>query len=410
MRVSTLLLLTLCGCEPIRAFVISHYPTNYEPPAMGSISASSYWADEVPSFTGKDETRDQVSVQLTPVLKGLEQPTDLVFFPGSDTQGLMLEKEGRLSRFDLEKASSETIQQFDVLTHSEQGLLGIALHPGFEQNRQFYLHQSIKNGETNVGEVSCWRLDAAGPTRLGIVIQVEQPYPNHNAGQIAFGPDGMFYMGLGDGGWRNDPHEHGQNGSTLLGSMLRLDVDSVDNGQGYAIPQDNPFVGDPSVADEAWATGLRNPWKFSFTPGGQMVVADVGQNAFEEVSLVTSGDNLGWHIREGRHCFPPDTDCQHDGLVDPIFEYDRTEGQSITGGFVASSDHIPAIQDHYVFGDFVSGRLWAVPIDTGPTEPLAAAKALGQWPFLPSTFGQNARGRLFVADFGKGFLYRLDPR
>jgi glucose/arabinose dehydrogenase len=408
--IHTFMLLALCGCEPIRAFVISHYPTNYDPPSMGSVSAASYWADGVPGFTGKDEARDHVAVQLTPVLKGLEQPTDLVFFPGSNTLGLMLEKDGRLSRFDLEKASTETVKRFDVLTNSEQGLVGIALHPDFEKNRLFYLHQSVKNGDINVGEVSSWRLDSAGPTRLSIVLQVEQPYPNHNAGQIAFGPDGMFYVGLGDGGWRNDPHEHGQNGATLLGSMLRLDVNAVDNAEGYSIPADNPFVNDPTVADEAWAIGLRNPWKFSFTPDGQMLIADVGQNAFEEVSLVKAGDNLGWNTREGRHCFPPETTCSADGFVEPIYEYDRSEGQSITGGFVASSDHIPGIQGHYVFGDFVSGRLWAIPSASDPAGPLAPAKALGQWPFLPSTFGQSADGTLFVADFGKGYLYRLDPR
>jgi glucose/arabinose dehydrogenase len=405
--IHTFILLALCGCEPIRSFVIGHYPTNYEPPAMGSVSAASYWADGVPGFTGKDVDRDHVSVQLTPVLKGLEQPTDLVFFPDSDTQGLMLEKEGRLSRFDLEKSTTETVKIFDVLTQSEQGLVGIALHPNFEQNRRFFLHQSVKNGESNVGQVSCWRLDSAGPTHLGIILQIEQPYPNHNAGQIAFGPDGMFYMGLGDGGWRNDPHENGQNGSTLLGSMLRINVET---GQGYTVPEDNPFVADSTVANEAWATGLRNPWKFSFTPDGQMVIADVGQNAFEEVSLVSAGDNLGWNVREGRHCFPPENTCSADGLVEPIYEYDRSEGQSITGGFVASSAHIPAIQNHYVFGDFVSGRLWAIPLDADPDGSLAVAKSLGQWPFLPSTFGQSANGTLFVADFGKGFLYRLDPR
>ena len=140
-----------------------------------------------------------------------------------------------------------------------------------------------------------------------------------------------------------------------------------------------------------------------------MVVADVGQNAFEEVNLVAAGDNLGWNTREARHCFPPGSSCTQNGLIDPIFEYARKEGQSITGGFVATNDQIAEIKDHYVFGDFVSGRLWAIPLPNNRAGPLVDAKALGQWPFLPSSFGQNSDGTLFVADFGKGFVYRIDP-
>ena len=401
--------MTLMGCEPIRSFVIGHYPSNYEPAAIGHAKTAAHWSEGVPGFTGPDADRKQVRIALTPVLKGLNQPTDMVFFPGSNVAGLMLEKEGRLSQFDLEKGETETLQTFTVLTQSEQGLLGVALHPNFGENRKFYLHRSLKQADADVGEISSWRLDKAGPTQLGVILQVQQPYPNHNAGQFTFGPDGMLYIGMGDGGWRNDPHGHGQNGKTLLGSMLRIDVNTTPADQGYAIPPDNPFVDDPAVANEAWAIGLRNPWKFSFAPDGRMVVADVGQNAFEEVNLVAAGDNLGWNVREARHCFPPDSTCEKEGLVEPIFEYGRTEGQSITGGHVATKANIPSIQNHYIFADFVSGRLWAIPLPDNRAGPLVKAKALGQWPFLPSSFGRSSDGTLFVADFGKGFIYRIDP-
>ena len=395
------------GCEPIRAFVVGHYPSNYEPAAIGSTARNTHWSTGVPGFTQSDSEREHVEITLTPVLRGLTQPTDMVFFPNSQSTGLMLEKEGRLSQFDVTSGRTETIQEFDVLTRSEQGLLGIALHPNFAENGKLYLHQSVERSDEAVGEISSWRLTGTTLTALGTVLRVPQPYPNHNAGQIAFGPDGMLYIGMGDGGWRNDPHNHGQNGKTLLGSLLRLDVDKSDDG--YTIPDDNPFVNNPAVADEAWAIGLRNPWKFSFLTDGRAMVADVGQNAFEEVNLVTAGDNLGWNTREARHCFPSNSVCEQNELVDPIFEYAHKEGQSITGGFIAHNDRIAGIADHYVFGDFVSGRLWAIPIPADRAGPLVQAKSLGQWPFLPSSFGQSPDGTLFVTDFGKGFVYRIDP-
>ena len=401
--------LSLTACDPIRSFVIGHYPANYEPAAAGSLLANTHWSAGVPVFTNKDTQRQQVGVKLTPVLDDLNQPTDMVFFPGSNEAGFVLEKEGRLLQFDLSDGTTKPLASFDVLTNSEQGLLGVAFHPDFGDNNVFYLHRSLSKDGAKVGEISSWTLSDSRVTQAGVVFQVEQPYPNHNAGQIAFGPDGMLYVGMGDGGWRDDPHEHGQNGQTLLGSMLRVDVRTKTGTDGYVIPPDNPFVNDPAVADEAWAIGLRNPWKFSFAPDGRMVIADVGQNAFEEVSIASGGENLGWKTREGRHCFPARTKCSSEGLTDPIYEYPHEEGKSITGGYVATSNRIPAIQNHFVFGDFVSGRLWAIPLPANTSEAPVNALTLGQWPFLPSTFGRSADGTLFVADYGKGYVYRIDP-
>ena len=204
-----------------------------------------------------------------------------------------------------------------------------------------------------------WVRSAPGPSlpnkdtlrRVSRVMTVVQPYANHNAGQIQFGPDGMLYVGMGDGGWQGDPHNHGQRTDTLLGSMLRIDVDGADT-RGYSIPQTTlgPMVWTPL---QRRAVGIRNPWKFSFAPDGRMLLADVGQNAWEEVNIVSAGDNLGWKIKEATHCGPKRDTCASDDLVDPIFEYPHDIGSSITGGFVATGGNIPAIDQHYVFGDFV---------------------------------------------------------
>ena len=409
------LFLSLVGCDTIRAVVIERYPIDYKPEGGEQTSATpqqtTVWPASAPKYTGSDEKREHVSIKLTPILQGLKEPTDLIFFPGSSTSGFAIEKGGRLSRFNSQDATHTTVAQLDVLTKSEQGLLGIALHPHFSDNGKLYLHASVRNGDDDISEITVWTAadDRTSIERGGTLLTVSQPYANHNAGQLAFGPDGMLYIGFGDGGWRNDPHDHGQNGRTILGSMLRIDVDNPSDGRRYSIPADNPWVDDDNVIDEAWAIGLRNPWKFSFTPDGKMVLADVGQNAFEEVNVVTSGDNLGWNIREARHCFPPKSTCRKGSLIDPIFEYPHAMGSSITGGFIHTSDAIPQITGDYVFGDFVSGRLWAITIPQNRGGELVQAKSLGQWPFLPSTFARDAHGRLYVADYGRGSVYRLDP-
>lgn len=412
----SLLACVLTGCDALRALVIDHYPQDYASevsatPAATTLGESTRhtWPDGIPAFTGKDSARQHIAIHLEPALTGLREPTDLAFFPGSNTEGLVTEKGGGLHRFDIDKDTLAPLTQLEVLTQSEQGLLGLALHPDFSDNGRFYIHASLGKNGTPVSEISAWQYTEARVQKQGIVLDLAQPYGNHNAGQLAFGPDGMLYIAFGDGGWRDDPHGNGQNGQTWLGSILRIDVNHRTQTHAYTIPSDNPWLGDSRVADEAWAMGLRNPWKFSFAPDGRMVVADVGQNAWEEVSLVQAKDNLGWNTKEGSHCFIEASNCSNDGLVDPIFEYDRDEGKSITGGYVATNDSIASIRDHYVFADFVSGRLWAIPLPAERGGSLMEAKALGQWPFLPSTFGQSADGTLYVAGFGEGTVYRIEP-
>ncbi len=411
------LLVLLSGCDGVRATVVDAMPPSYEADdaeVVGAVEALS------PTFSEADRTRPQVSIRLVPVVSGLTEPTDLQFLPGPAPQLVVLEKAGTARVFELSTGTERApLFSLSVETRSEQGLLGLALHPRFVDNGLAYANHVVSSPVTggDATRVSVLRVDLetgqAGPPET--VIEVPQPYANHNAGQLAFGPDGYLYVGLGDGGWRDDPKGHGQNRTTLLGSMLRLDVDRRTQGRGYAVPSDNPFLGDPTVPPEVWALGLRNPWRYSFTPKGLLVVADVGQNTWEEVNLLEAGANLGWNAREGQSCFPPDRSCSppgETGLQDPIYVYSHDEGQSITGGFVYTGTSVPALQGRYIFGDFVSGRLWAISLPEPPLAPqpqLVSATALGRFPILLSTFGQGPDGELYVADYGGGVVYRLEP-
>ncbi|HNJ67033.1 MAG TPA: PQQ-dependent sugar dehydrogenase, partial [Turneriella sp.] len=219
--------------------------------------------------------------------------------------------------------------------------------------------------------------------------------------------DGMLYIGWGDGGFKDDPKGHGQNPKTLLGSMLRVSVEPDASGKPYTVPSDNPFVGNPAYAPETFAWGFRNPWRYSFDPKGRLIVADVGQDLFEEIDIVEKGANYGWNIREGAHCFEPKENCKTENLRDPVYEYGRKEGQSLTGGYVYTGTAIAALKDKYVFADFVSGRIWAIQLPESAQGKVDKAYTLGQWPVLISAFGRDNGGNLYAADFGSGKILRL---
>lgn len=418
MRRALLLGLAATACDGIRATIIDHYPTDYGvEDAPGAAQAAPTPQGLAPTFDGPDATRPQAPVRLTPVLEGLREPTDVRFLPGRPDEVLVAEKQGLLARYRVSTGQREAdVLDLDVLTRSEQGLLGVALHPAFAANGRFYVNHTVERDGASVTRISEYTgVDQPGPPR--VLLEVEQPYGNHNAGQLAFGPDGYLYVGLGDGGWRDDPKGNGQNPRTRLGSMLRIDVDAEGDGRPYGIPADNPFLDRPGVPPETWAIGLRNPWRYSFDPEGRLVVADVGQNTFEEVNVVSAGDNLGWKVREGRSCFPPGEGAgcagpDAGGFQDPVYVYDHEEGASITGGFVYQGSALPALRGRYVFADFASGRLWAISLPPGAVPldpPVAEATALGRFSILPSTFAQGPAGELFVADYQGGTLYRLAP-
>jgi glucose/arabinose dehydrogenase len=355
------------------------------------------------------------------VARGFSEVTDIQFVPGGVDTALVLQKSGAARFVSLAKrkdvappeaAASPVVLEVAVRTQSEMGLLGLAFHPKYETNGLFYLNYDPDDGERRT-RIAEWQLpkDRLGKERaheVRILLEVAQPYPNHKAGQLLFGPDGMLYVGFGDGGSGGDPQGNAQNLSSLLGKMLRIDVTRRDGDRPYAIPSDNPFTKRPGARPEIWAYGLRNPWRYSFDPRGRLIVADVGQNTYEEIDWVERGLNYGWNLREARHCFPAEATCTRDGLVEPIFEYDHSLGLSVTGGFVYTGSAMPALKGKYVFADFSSGRVWSLEVPK-VNATAVRAKLLGQWPRAISTFGRNLAGEIFAGDFGSGDILELAP-
>jgi glucose/arabinose dehydrogenase len=245
----------------------------------------------------------------------------------------------------------------------------------------------------------------ADPASDNILLTIPQPFANHNGGQLAFGPDGFLYIGLGDGGSGGDPQNNAQNDNSLLGKILRIDVES--GVSPYAIPPTNPFVSTAGARGEIWAIGLRNPWRFSFDRlTGDLYIADVGQSSFEEVNFqpATSpgGENYGWRIMEGSHCFG-DPACSSAGLILPVAEYDHGQGCSITGGFVYRGQAYPRIQGVYIYADFCSGRFWGLKNDnTVWRNELLLAE-----PHSISSFGEDEAGNLYATDLGAGIVYEI---
>ena len=298
-------------------------------------------------------------------------------------------------------------------TWNEEGLLGLALHPRFKENGEFFICQSVKGGEKRMQHVSRFRMskddpDRADPRSEEVVLSIEQPFWNHNGGSIAFGPDGCLYVGLGDGGSRNDPFGHGQRLDVLFGKILRIDVDRQDAGLAYAIPSDNPFVGREGARGEIYAFGLRNPWQLAFDPPtGRLWAADVGQEVWEEIDLIVKGGNYGWSTTEGTKPFG--SRAAAGPLIDPVWEYDHQIGKSVTGGRVYRGKAIPELVGRYVYGDFVSGKMWALAVDDAGR---AKSNAAIPWSGLPIFgFGEDADGELYVctsSPTGQG-VFKLVP-
>jgi len=325
--------------------------------------------------------------------------------------GLQILADGRL--FVLEQAGTIRIVQngavlpapflditSKVTSGGETGLLGLAFHPAYAQNGRLFVHYNRTVAgqlQTVIAEYarSAANPNAADPASERILLTVNQPFPNHKGGQMAFGPDSFLYIGLGDGGSENDPQRNGQNTQTMLGKLLRIDVNTTSPGKQYGIPPDNPFVSGGGLP-EIFAYGLRNPWRFSFdTATGRLFVGDVGQDKFEEVDLVSGGDNLGWSVMEASHCFRPSSGCNMAGLKLPIAEYDHSEGNAVIGGYVYHGTTIPSLQNTYIFGDFGTGRIWM--LTEAPSGQWTRTLLLSTNRNL-STFGQDASGEVYVVD------------
>ncbi len=344
---------------------------------------------------------------------GLSEPVDLQVAPGDSTRLFIVEKtgairivrEGRLLPRPFLDLSSR------VSGGSEQGLLGLAFHPQYATNRKLYVDFTDRNGDTRIVEfLASVNPDSATAMEREILF-VDQPAPNHNGGQLAFGPDGYLYVGLGDGGGAGDTYKNGQNLSTLLGSILRLDVNS---GSPYSIPTDNPFVTRSGARGEIWDYGLRNPWRFCFDrTTGDLLIADVGQNLWEEVDFEphgSGGRNYGWNIMEGSHCFGG-SGCDQTGLTLPVAEYGHDDGCSITGGYVYRGREIPELNGVYFYGDYCTGIVRSFRIEGGQATDLRDWTSVlrtqaGRKMEALSSFGQDARGEIYLLLL-TGEVYRL---
>jgi glucose/arabinose dehydrogenase len=349
------------------------------------------------------------NLSLTTVVTGLNSPVDLQLPNDNSGRLFVVEQPGTIRIIDngaLLPASFLDIQS-KVTSGGEMGLLGLAFHPSYSQNGRFFVNYDRTVAgqiQTVIAEylASVGDPNLADPTSERILLTVDQPFENHKGGQLAFGPDGFLYIGLGDGGSGGDPFGNGQSLQTLLGKMLRIDVDNMDPGLQYAIPPDNPFVGNPSASGEIWAYGLRNPWRFSFERGAtRLFCADVGQDAYEEVDLLQQGGNFGWNIMEGMHCFNPPSGCNMSGLILPIAEYDHSEGEAVIGGYVYKGSAIPSLPGTYILGDYISGKIWG--LTEGPPGMWTRSELLSTGRSI-SSFGQDAAGELYVVDYSGSVL------
>ena len=283
---------------------------------------------------------------------------------------------------------------------NEKGLLGLAFHPRFKKNGELFIYYTPKKAAPNTTVVSRFKVSPdnpkiALPASEEILIEIPQPFWNHKGGTVAFGPDGYLYIGLGDGGAGNDPFENGQNVNALLGSILRIDVDHHDSGKKYSIPKDNPFVGKPHARPEIYAKGLRNIWRMSFDrQTGTLWCADVGQNLWEEINLITKGGNYGWNLREAQHPFGLKASGPRADLIEPIWEYDHQVGASITGGVVYRGKKLPELVGKYLYADYVTGKVWALKYDEAAKRVVTnEAIPTNKLPII--TFGEDEQGEVY---------------
>ncbi len=338
---------------------------------------------------------------------GLNQPLFLTAPPGDDRL-FIVEKGGSIrivADGNLLTAPFLTIP--GITTDGERGLLGLAFHPGYAGNGRFFVNYTDGAGDTQIVEYHADPAsNVADPTPVRTILSIDQPYPNHNGGMIAFGPDGFLYIGMGDGGSGGDPDENGEDPTTLLGAMLRIDVDSQSP---YAIPAGNPYDG-TNGAREVWITGVRNPWRWSFDRStGELYIGDVGQNEWEEIDVVPAGVggiDLGWDRMEGLHCFEPSSGCDTTGLTMPVLEYGHGEGNSVTGGYVYRGSAIPGLAGTYFYGDFGAGWIRSFTMSGGvAADQRDWTSVVGTVPALAS-FGEDSAGELYVVSIA-GKIYKI---
>ena len=354
-------------------------------------------------------------IDLEVVADGLASPVD-VATPGDGSGRLFVVEQGGTIRI---VAGDETVAEpfldiSDRITSGgERGLLGLAFHPEYPTDPRFFVDYTDARGDT---VIASFRVDPADPDRADpdselVLLTIPQPFANHNGGAVTFGPDGMLYIAMGDGGSGGDPEGNGQRLDTLLGKILRIDVLGPDATAAapYAVPPDNPYVDstDAKARPEIWLTGLRNPWRIRFdAPTGDLWIGDVGQGAWEEIDVIrpgSGGQNLGWNVMEGTHCFAVEP-CETAGLTLPVTEYDHDAGCSIVGGVVAGGAAVPAIDGRYLFSDYCSGTFWAIDSDG---DAFREPEVLFESSRGISAISLDGDGSVLVTDLNGGALLRV---
>ncbi len=352
----------------------------------------------------------QIALNLEQFATGFDNPVDIK--NAGDSRLFVVEQSGGIKIVNEDgSVNTESFLQINVNDNgNEQGLLGLAFHPDYETNGFFYLNYINNNGDTRISRFQVSdNASMADPNSEVNLLTISQPFGNHNGGSMQFGPDGFLYIALGDGGSGGDPGNRAQDLSTLLGKILRIDVDNTQGNLNYAIPSTNPFVGDAEARDEIWAYGLRNPWKFSFDRElGDLWVADVGQNEIEEINRVaatsTGGENYGWRCYEGSDIFNNSGCPDESTLTFPIAEYTHDGNDifkcSVTGGYVYRGSAIPTLVGTYIFADFCSDELALI-------DETNTIQYFGPFSGGFSSFGENVNGELFVAKLGEGTISRV---
>lgn len=359
---------------------------------------------------GNDQTQ-LPTITLTRFLGGFDKPVHITHAGDGSQRLFVVEQEGLIR---IVRNQTLLMKPFlDIIARvgccGERGLLSVAFPPGYSNKGYFYVNYTNNDGNTVIARYRVTSdSDVADPNSEEILLMIEQPFANHNGGQLAFGPDGYLYVGMGDGGSGGDPQNNGQRTDTLLGKLLRIDVES--GTKPYAIPPTNPFAQNRDYRSEIWALGLRNPWRFSFDrQTGDLYIGDVGQGNYEEIDLQPhtspGGENYGWRIMEGAHCFNSGS-CSQSGLTLPIAEYDHSRGCSVTGGFVYRGQQFPRLQGVYFYGDYCSGNFWGLrQTSANPQNGLLLDTS-----YSISTFGEDEAGEVYLTDYGTGDIYRLtDP-
>ena len=360
------------------------------------------------ALLGTPDAAAEPVIALELVASGLFRPLSITH--AGDERLFFTEQVGRVRVHDGQTLLTAPFLDLTAMVSGtgEQGLLSVAFHPRYAENGYFFVNYTNQRGDTVVARytVSASEPNRAEPASVKVILEVDQPFANHNGGQMQFGPDGYLWIGMGDGGSGGDPSNRAQNLGDLLGKLLRIDVDS---GDPYAIPPDNPFAGHPTARREIWAYGLRNPWRFSFDRAtGDLWIADVGQGDWEEVDFQPAGsiggENYGWRLMEGTHCYNPPSNCNDGTLVQPLIEYGHDEGGcSVTGGYVYRGARSPRLHGLYLYGDYCDGVLRGARRDGGT----AVSSALYDTGFLITTFGEDVLGEIYVADYSNGRILRI---